>query len=296
MNTIRQDLNAKGTLISDGAWGTFLIASGLTPSDCPELWNIDRPGIVRGIAQDYIDAGAQLITTNSFGGTRFKLESYGLADRATEINTAAAALSREAAGAENHVIASMGPTGKILMMGEVSESELEDAFREQAEALENGGADALCIETMSAIDEAAAAVRAAKAHTNCEIIASFTFDREVNGVYHTMMGVNPEQMANAMLEAGADILGANCSLGPAEMVSVVTSLRAAAPDTPILVHPNAGQPLQQDGGVVYPETPEEFAARVPALLEAGANILGGCCGTTPAHIQAVRDAVAGASA
>jgi 5-methyltetrahydrofolate--homocysteine methyltransferase len=179
-------------------------------------------------------------------------------------------------------------------MGDVMEEELYAAFREQAEALERGGADAVCIETMTALDEAGIAVRAAKEHTDLEIIASFTFDREVNGVYHTMMGVNPEQMATAMLEAGADILGANCSLGPAEMVSVVRGLRAGAPDTPILVHPNAGQPVLTDAGVVYPESPAKFAARVPALLDVGANILGGCCGTTPEHIRALAAAVAGA--
>ena len=294
MNTIRKDLEARGTLISDGAWGTFLIASGLAPSDCPELWNVDHSEIVRGIAQSYIEVGAQLVSTNSFGGSRFKLNAYGLAGRTGELNERAAALSSAAAGPVNHVIASVGPTGKILMMGDVTEEELYAAFREQAEALERGGADAVCIETMTALDEAGIAVRAAKEHTDLEIIASFTFDRKVNGVYHTMMGVNPEQMAAAMLEAGADILGTNCSLGPAEMVSVVEGLRAAAPDTPILVHPNAGQPIATDDGVVYPETSVEFAAQVPALLDAGANIIGGCCGTTPEYIGAVAAAVAGA--
>ncbi len=277
-------------LVSDGAWGTFLQQKGMTPGECPELWNIERPGDVRAIAQSYIDAGSDMVETNSFGGTCFKLEHYGLKDRVAEISEAAARLSREAAG-DKWVIASIGPTGKMLLMGDVTEEELYDAFKEQAVALEQGGADAICVETMSALDEASLAVKAAKENTSCEIICTFTFEQTVTGDYRTMMGISPEQAAEAMLEAGADIIGTNCGNGIERMIDIVKALRIAAPDTPILVHANAGLPKSVDGVDVFPESPVEMAGKIPALIAAGANILGGCCGTTPEHIKAIKEVI-----
>jgi 5-methyltetrahydrofolate--homocysteine methyltransferase len=186
----------------------------------------------------------------------------------------------------------MGPTGKILMMGDVTEEALFDAFAEQAQALETGGADAVTIETMAALDEATIAVRAVKEKTALHVAASFTFDTKTPAGYRTMMGVSPEDMAAAMLEAGADVLGANCSLGSHEMIDVIAALHVAAPNVPLLVHPNAGRPIQhEDGSITYPETPECMAANVPALIAAGATIIGGCCGTGPEHIRALRAAV-----
>jgi 5-methyltetrahydrofolate--homocysteine methyltransferase len=288
MNSIREDLKKKGVLISDGGWGTLLMASGMKAGQCPELWNVEHPEVVRDIAARYVAAGSEIITTNSFGGSRLKLAAYGLADRTTELNRAAAALSREAAGETVHVAASIGPTGKILMMGDISEDELYGVFREQALALEAGGADACCIETMSAIDEAVLAVRAVKENTGLEIICSFTYHSNAGGAYRTMMGASPAEMAAALLEAGADILGTNCSHGSEQMVGIVRALHEAAPDTPVLVHPNAGLPVLTDAGETYPETPEFMAGCVPALLDAGASIIGGCCGTSPDHIRAIR--------
>jgi len=291
MNTICQEVRNKKVLVADGGWGTFLIAAGMQPGDCPELWNVERPEVVRGIAEAYLAAGSDLVSTNSFGGSRCKLAQYGLGDRTVELNEAAAALSREAAGPKGHVIASIGPTGKFLMTGEISEEELYETFKEQALALERGGADACIIETMSAVDEACVAVRAVKENTGLEILCSFTYASTVGGVPRTMMGVSPAEMAAATLEAGADILGVNCSFGSKEMVPVVEALRTAAPDTPILVNPNAGQPIQTEQGVAYPETPEYMAGFTPVFISAGANIIGGCCGTNPEHIRAIAAAV-----
>ncbi len=283
-------------LVSDGAWGTYLQKKGLKPGECPELWCLERPGDVEEIAASYIAAGADMIESNSFGGSSFKLEHYGLAEKAAEINEAAARISRKAAGSSNWVIASVGPTGKILMMGDVSEEELYASFKEQMLALEKGGADAVCIETMSAIDEAVIAIKAARDNCNCEVICTFTFEKTVSGDYRTMMGVSPSEAALAAIEAGAHIVGTNCGNGIRGMIDIVKEIRNAAPRAPILVHANAGLPKNVGGIDIFPESPEEMASMVPELAKAGASVIGGCCGTSPEHIKAIKNALLSHSA
>ena len=289
--TITAAVKSGKILVSDGAWGTFLQKKGLQPGECPEHWNLTHQDAIREIAQSYINAGADMIETNSFGGTSFKLKYFGLSDQVSEINEAAAYLSKEVAGDDHWVIGSVGPTGKMLVMGDVTEEELYDAFKTQAIALEKGGADAICIETMSDIDEASTAIRAVKENTRAEVICTFTFDPIAENEYRTMMGISPAEAAIACADAGADILGTNCGNGLKNMVNIVAQMREAAPDMPILVHANAGLPELKDGKTIYPETPEKMRELIPQIIRSGANIIGGCCGTTPAHITAIKEAI-----
>ena len=286
MKSLLESLKLKSILVSDGAWGTLLHQRGLQPGECPELWNVTHHDEVFAIAKSYIDAGADIILTNSFGGSPTKLEYYNLQGRTAELNEAAAIISREAAGSNHFVMGSIGPTGKILMMGGISGEELKDGFYIQAEALKNGGVNAICIETMSAVDEACIAIRAAKEATNLEVVCTFTFEKTVSDDFRTMMGVSPEEMIIAVKEAGADVIGTNCGNGFDQMIEIVTRMRMVDGSTPILVHANAGKPIYKDGGTVFPETPKMMAEKIHDLIDCGANIIGGCCGTTPAHIEA----------
>jgi 5-methyltetrahydrofolate--homocysteine methyltransferase len=291
MKRITKELEFGKVLVSDGAWGTFLQQKGLEPGECPEAWNLSRFDDVLSIAQSYIDAGANMVETNSFGGSYFKLKNYGLEGKVFEINKAAAEISRKAAGDKAFVLGSVGPTGKLLMMEEVTEDELYNAFKEQSVALEAGGADAIVIETMTDLDEARIAVRAAKENTGCEVICTMTFDKILTGEYRTMMGISPTEMVETLVAEGVDILGANCGNGVADMIGIVEEIRCANTQIPVLIHANAGMPHYCDGKTVFPESPDDMSARVKELIAAGANIIGGCCGTTPDHIRKVCEVV-----
>jgi len=287
---IQEILNGR-VLVSDGAWGTFLQKKGLQSGECPEQWNISRPEDVFDIAQSYIQAGADMIETNSFGGNYFKLKGYGLEDQVFELNKAAAEISRKAAGTDHFVLGSVGPTGKLLMMEEVTEEELYNAFKEQSIALEAGGSDAIVIETMTDLEEARIAVQAAKENTACEVICTMTFDKILTGEFRTMMGISPSEMAETIVNAGATIIGANCGNGIADMIGIVKEIRQVNATVPILIHANAGMPHYYDGETTFPETPQDMASRVKEIINAGANIIGGCCGTTPDHICEVHHIV-----
>ncbi|MDR3527091.1 MAG: homocysteine S-methyltransferase family protein [Rhizomicrobium sp.] len=284
MHPLLQTLCGHGPVLTDGAWGTELQARGLAPGETPDLWNLSHPEAVQTVAQAYVEAGSQIILTNTFGANRFRLADCDAAEQVAVINQAGVALSKAAAGNDALVFASIGPSGKLIMSGDVTEDELSEAFVEQAEALAAGGADGLVIETMQDIAEATLAIAAAKA-TGLPVVASMVFD---SGKHfdRTMMGATPEQVAAGLIAAGADVIGANCGQGIAGFVAICARLQAAAEGRPVWIKANAGLPQMQDGKAVYAMGAAEFADIVPAVLAAGATFIGGCCGTSPAFIRA----------
>ena len=273
----------------DGAWGTQLQDRGLPPGAPPEVWNTENASAVEAVAAGYVEAGSDVILTNTFGANRFVLASHGLGDRVAELAEAGAALSRKAAGGNVKVFASVGPTGKIVMMGETPEEELAKAFAEAASAVARGGADAIVLETFNELAELKIALSAAKAACELPVVASMTFASGPEGS-DTMMGDSPSDLIAAAGNGGAAAVGANCGAGPDNYVKVAGRFRSET-DLPIWIKPNAGLPVVSDGQTLYPMGPEEFASYVPKLLAAGANLIGGCCGSTPAHIRAAREAL-----
>lgn len=286
--TIKNLLNERPVLI-DGAWGTELQKQGLKPGESPEALNLNNPEIVEAVAASYVAAGSRIIITNTFGGTCFTLERHDLADKVAEVNKAGAEISKRAAGDRALVFASVGPTGKMLMMGDVTEDELFDAFSNQAQALASGGADGLVIETMSDLEEAKIALKACKA-TGLPVVASMVYDAGAD-LDRTMMGVTVEQATTELTEAGADVIGSNCGQGIEGFVKLCATMKANT-HLPIWIKGNAGLPEMVDGKAIYKTTADEFASFAQPLMDSGADFIGGCCGTSPDFIKVLKQHIA----
>ena len=279
-------------LISDGATGTYLQQRGLEAGGCPEEFNASHPDVVRGMAKDYFDAGSDIVLTNSFGGSQFMQKKYGFEGRVEEFNMLAAELAASQKPTSGHfVAASVGPTGEMMepLPDGVSTSEMYDALAEQITALADGGADAILIETQMALEEAITGICAARENTGLPVFATMVFDLGPRGFF-TMMGITPEKAVHDLREAGADVVGANCGNGIDRMVDLAEQMRAVD-DGLMLIHSNAGIPDMKGGQIIYNEGPEYMAERFKRLANLGVNVLGGCCGTGPDHIRALRAAV-----
>jgi 5-methyltetrahydrofolate--homocysteine methyltransferase len=280
--------------------GTQLQQAGLESGGCGEAWNLDQPERILAIQRAYADAGSDCILTNTFGACRIMLERHGQADRVTEINEAGARIAREALGGRpGFVLGDIGPFGGLMEpYGEIAPSRVAQAFREQAQALVKGGVDAIIIETQTALEELEIAIAAAKEAGAPAVIGSLAYDKMADeDEVRTMMGVSPEKAAAFMVERQVDVLALNCGTGVdvAMATDVVRRYRSVS-GLPVMAQPNAGQPVLEDFKVVYHETPEQMARDLPGLLRAGAAIVGGCCGSTPAHIRRFREVLDGARA
>ena len=291
MKDLLTRLRAGDVLVGDGAWGTLLMARGVRPGEAPEGLNLTRPGVIEEIALLYLEAGADLITTNTFGGSPARLRQFGLDGETEAVNRAAVEAVRRAARGRAYVSASVGPSGHLLKpYGDADPADIGAGYERQIRALVEAGADLVCIETMTDLAEAALAVRAARTVApDLPVMATMTFETTRRGFF-TVMGVSVAQAIRGLSEAGADILGSNCGNGSAAMVAIAGDFKALT-GRPIAIQPNAGLPEPRDGSLVYPETPEFMAEQARGLLAAGVAIIGGCCGTTPAHIRALREIV-----
>ncbi len=278
------DVVANGPALTDGAWGTQFLAMGLSPGELGDGWNLSHPDRVETVARSYVEAGSRIILTNTFRSNRIALTPHGLADKVRDLNSAGVAISRRAANGRALVFASMGTSGKLLLSGDVTLEELAAAFGEQAQALASAGADAVVLETMTDLAETTLAVHAVH-QAGLPVVASMVFDSGKNRD-RTMMGATPEQVAAELSTAGADVIGANCGQGIEGYVEICRRLQAAT-ERPLWIKPNAGLPQLAGGQPVYKTTPEEFASHIPSLIDAGADFIGGCCGTTPAFIRAI---------
>ena len=276
-------LAAGEVLVSDGATGTVLQSMGMPPGQSPEVWVVEEPDQIRALHRRYLDAGSDVILTCTFGGTRFRLSGHDLAHRVVELNRRAAELARSEAGSEAFVAVDMGPTGKLLKpLGPLTAEDAAAAYAEQATGLVEGGVDFLLIETMGDLGEAQAAIGGVRRVTDLPIVCSFSFDTRG----HTMMGVKPAAVAE-QIDPLVQGIGANCGIDPSEYAEFLRAMRSAAPDTLLWAKPNAGLPRIVDDHAVYEATPAYMGQIAKELCQAGAQVIGGCCGTTPEHIRAM---------
>jgi 5-methyltetrahydrofolate--homocysteine methyltransferase len=291
MQVLGKTWSQDSVLVADGAWGTEFFKRGLMQGCPPDEWNLTHPEIVREITREYLEAGSDIILTNSFGANRFRLEAHGLSDKVRDINMTGAALTREVAGTNAIVAGDIGPTARFLPLGETTAEELYTVFAEQAGSLAEAGVDWIVVESMTDMEEMAVAVRAASETTHLPVVASMTYNRTPKG-YRTMMGNTPEACVKRAEEAGASVIGANCGSGIEDYVPLAPLLRGLT-RLPLWIKANAGIPQILNGKVAYPLTAEQYAAFVPSLVEGGVNVIGGCCGTDPGFIREVGRKLAG---
>jgi 5-methyltetrahydrofolate--homocysteine methyltransferase len=288
-------VKAGETLVFDGGYGTMLFAAGLLNGACPEVWNDTHADVVRDIHQGYYDAGSHIVETNTFGGTRLKLNEYKIGDRTRELNVKGARLARAAAPADRYVAGSIGPTSRLpvdyALDEGVTDEEYEDTFKEQAEALAEGGVDVFAVETMMFPQEATAAIRACKAVVDLPVMATMFFQfEELHDRDRTMWGESPGDVAKSLLAAGADVVGMNCGRGPDRAIVIIQEMRKVT-NAPLVAYPNAGLPITTGDTVTYELGPEAMAREYPALLDAGCNIVGACCGSNAEHIRRIAEVV-----
>ena len=272
------------TVILDGAMGTMLMAAGLAAGEVPERLNRDRPEQIMDIHRRYFEAGSDAVHTNTFGGNPIKLADRGAADEMSRLNRDAVRIARAVCPSDRYVAGDIGPTGKMMApLGDVTREQMVEAFFAQAEALLSEGVDLISIETMFSLEEALAAVEGAQNAGAPLIVAATTYQQTKNGFF-TVMGETPKQCASAFERAGVDGIATNCTLGSRDMIDLTRELREAT-DRPLLVQPNAGKPVTRKGVTFYEQTPEEFARDALAIREAGADMVGGCCGTDDRFIR-----------
>ncbi|MCX7611950.1 MAG: homocysteine S-methyltransferase family protein [Ignavibacterium sp.] len=290
MNKLFEKLENFKILVSDGAWGTELIKSGINSNICPEILNLENPDKVFNIAKQYIEAGSDIISTNSFGASKIKLNSYSLSNKTYIINKTAAEISKKAAG-DKLVMGSIGPCGKFLLTDEINESELEESFYLQIKGLVDGGVDCLLFETFYDLDELSIGINIAKDFTNIPIICSLTFNKNNDGNFFTLMGNSIENAFEELLKFGANIVGVNCGNGFNTTIEILKQIKLKFPSQKLIVQPNAGLPELVSEKIIYTETPEKIVTAVENYLELGVSIIGGCCGTTQEHIKTIRKLV-----
>lgn len=283
--TLLEHLQSGQLLIADGATGTMLMAAGLPPGSAPELWNMERPEQILALHRAYLEAGSQIILTNTFGGSRIKLDKFGLGERVAELNLAAARLARQASQGRAYVAGDIGPTGELMQpMGLLTYEAALQAFAEQAAALAQGGVDAIWVETMTDLSEARAAVAGARQATDLPLFCSLSFGRKAR----TMMGVSARQAAQELWPLGLSAIGANCGEGLEMIPEVLRQMREVLPQAPLIVKPNAGLPRLVAGQTTYDLGPGDFAAQMQEFIALGAQVIGSCCGSSPDFIAALR--------
>ncbi len=291
MAHILERINQGEILLSDGAMGSMLMARGLAPGSSPEAFNLDRIDILKEIASLYLEAGAEILHTNTFGGSPLKLASYSLAEKTAEINTNAVKAVKEVAGDRAFVSVSCGPSGHLLKpYGTITHEDMSSNFKSQLQPAIAAGADIICVETMTDFNESVLAIQAARSiSSSIPIIATMTFEPTRRGFF-TIMGVNIETAATELERDGADVVGSNCGNGIEKMVLIAKDFKQVT-QLPIIIQANAGIPVLKESQPVYPETPQFMAEKARELVEMGVAIIGGCCGTTPEHIQALRQMI-----